>query len=80
MCTFVLKYDNLHWLPCGQIAKIAQENNLHGQLKCNHRTADIRSIISLFLLCAKIGDTLHLSINSADQKGMDKLYNYMNSL
>ena len=57
---FRLKYSNLHWEPCAKIVQLSNERNITGYIKFKNKKANINSIISLFLLFAKLGDELEL--------------------
>jgi phosphotransferase system HPr-like phosphotransfer protein len=64
---FKLKYSNLHWEPCSKIVQLANEKNIVGYIKFKNKKANINSIISLFLLFAKLDDELELFYDCSDE-------------
>lgn len=75
---FKLKYSNLHWKPCAEIVQLSNERNIAGYIKFKNKKANINSIISLFLLFAKLGDELELFYNcSSDDSSIKELIKHL---
>ena len=75
---FRLKYSNLHWEPCAKIVQLSNERNITGYIKFKNKKANINSIISLFLLFAKLGDELELFYScSSDDSYIKELIKHL---
>ena len=75
---FKLKYSNLHWEPCAKIVQLFNERNITGYIKFLNKKANINSIISLFLLFAKLGDELELFYScSSDDSYIKELIKHL---
>ncbi len=60
--------DGLKFRPAARIIRAAQRYRASVVLKCGERTADVRSIMSLVLLCASMGTAVTIEATGEDER------------
>ena len=57
----------LHARPASKLVALAQSFSSNITLRCNEQIASARSILSILLLCATMGSSIHIQAEGEDE-------------
>jgi phosphocarrier protein HPr len=60
--------EGLHARPCAKLARTAQKFGSTIKLEYNGQVANVRSFLSILLLCATMGSTLSIEVQGEDEE------------
>jgi len=60
--------DGLQFRPAARIIRAAQSCHSSVVLRCGERIADVRSILSLVMLCATMGMAISIEVSGEDEQ------------